>query len=170
MKYTAEATINAPIENVDLATWLYSLSDEEYQACSRGHKGAGTFVENGVRGMINVESVGGTLMLQHYHEASAGPTRMEMFSPRSRAYVFRLVPVPIMVRWTMTATRKTADTTTFSCTVEANMPAALRVLAASIFIPYLLRRHVQEETLLFAADIDRKLAAHNAPTVNRQVG
>lgn len=91
MKYTAEATINAPIVNVDLATWLYLLSDEEYQACSRGHKGAGTFVENGVRGMINVESVGGTLMLQHYHEASAGPARMEMFSPRRRPRLRRAI-------------------------------------------------------------------------------
>lgn len=158
MKYTAEATINAPAEQIDLKGWLYNLSDEEYQVCARGHRGAGTFTENGVRGTINVENVGGTLMIQHYHQVSADTAKVEMLSKRSRAYILHLIPVHIEVRWTMTATPKTADTTTFSCTVEALMPGVLRLLASTIFVPYFLRKHVHEETPLFAADITRKLA------------
>ena len=162
MKYTAEATIDAPVDEVDLENWFYSLSDKDYQACAMGHRGAGTFVDNGVRGTLNVESVGGALLIQHYHEVSAGPRRMDMLSKRSRAYIFHLIPVHMTVHWTMTANPQTANTTAFSCTVEAIMPAPLRVLSASIFVPYFLRKHVHEETPLFAADITRKLAAYVA--------
>jgi hypothetical protein len=161
MKYTAEATINAPVERVDLEKWLYALSDKEYQACARGHRGSGTFVEDGVRGALNVESVGGTLLIQHFHEVSAAPTRVQMLSKRSRAYIFHLIPTRIEVRWTMTAVPKTANTTTFSCTVEVIMPVPLRILAPSIFVPYFLRKHTFEETPLFAADINRKLTAQS---------
>ena len=160
MKYTAEATIDAPVEQVDLEKWFYSLSDKEYQACAKGHRGAGTFVEDGVRGTLNVESIGGTLLIQHYREISAGPRRMEMLSKRSRSYLFHLIPTHLGVRWTMTATPQTANTTAFSCSVEAIMPAPLRLLSASVFVPYFLRKHVHEETTLFAADINRKLAAY----------
>jgi hypothetical protein len=159
VKFTAETTIDAPADAIDLDDWLFHLSDEEYQACARGHRGAGTFTERGVRGTVNVENVGGTLMIQHYHQVSAAPAKVDMLSTRSRAYIFHIVPVPIRVRWTMTATPRTADTTTFSCTVEAHMSPVLRFLAATIFVPYFLRKHVHEETPLFAADIARKLNA-----------
>ena len=97
-------------------------------------------------------------MVQHYHEVSAEPTRVEMLSKRTRAYVFHLIPVHFLVRWTMTATPRTSDTTTFGCTVEVEMPAWLRVAAGSIFTPHFLRKHVDEEAPNFAADISRKLA------------
>lgn len=162
MKYTAKATIDAPIEQVDLARWLFELSDREYQACSRGHRGAGTFVEDGVRGTLNVESVGGTLMIQHYHEVGAEPARVEMLSQHTQAYVFHLIPTHFAVRWTLTAAPRSDATTTLQCDVEAIMPTALRVLAASVLVPYFLRKHVEEETPLFAADISRKLARRTA--------
>ena len=72
MKFTQQAVIDAPIDQVDLEKWLFTLSDSEYQAAAHGHRAAGTFTEDGVRGTINVESIGGTLMVQHYHEVSAG--------------------------------------------------------------------------------------------------
>ena len=158
MKFTQQAVIDAPIDQVDLENWLFTLSDADYQAASRGHRGAGSFIEDGVRGTVNFESIGGTLMVQHYHEVSAEPTRVEMLSKRTRAYVFHLIPVHFLVRWTMTATPRTSDTTTFGCTVEVEMPAWLRVAAGSILTPYFLRKHVDEEAPNFAADISRKLA------------
>jgi hypothetical protein len=157
MKFTQQAVIDAPIDQVDLEKWLFTLSDSEYQVAAHGHRAAGTFTEDGVRGTINVESIGGTLMVQHYHEVSAEPTRVEMLSKRTRAYVFQLIPVYFQVRWTMTATSRTSDTTTFGCTVEVEMPAWLRIAATSIFTPYFLRKHVDEEAPNFAADISRKL-------------
>ena len=159
MKFTQEAVIDAPITAVDLEEWLFNLSDSDYQAASRGHRAAGAFTENGVRGTINVEAMGGTLMVQHYHEVSAAPARVEMLSERTQAWVFHMIPVHFGVRWTMTATARTSDTTTFGCTVETAMPAWLRVASALIGTPYFLRKHVEEEAPKFAADISRKLTA-----------
>ena len=36
------AVVNAPIEKVDLADWLFGLSDAEYERCSPAHIAAGT--------------------------------------------------------------------------------------------------------------------------------
>lgn len=49
MKFTEQAV---PIDQVDLEQWMVSLSDAEYQQSARGHRAAGTFVDNGVRGTI----------------------------------------------------------------------------------------------------------------------
>jgi len=159
MKFSHEAVISAPVDNVDLEEWLFTLSHSEYQAAARGHRAAGTFTENGVRSTVNVESMGGTLMVQHYHAVSAEPTRVEMLSERSRAYVMHLIPVHFLVRWTMTATPRTTDTTTFDCTVEIDMPTLVRFAAKLTGAPYFVRKHVHEEAPNFAADIERKVRA-----------
>jgi hypothetical protein len=159
MKFNHQAVINAPVDHVDLEEWLFTLSDSEYQAAAKGHRAAGTFTENGVRGTVNVESIGGTLMVQHYHAVGAEPTRLDMLSKRSRGYVMHLIPVRFLVRWTMTATPRTTDTTTFDCTVEIEMPTLVRFAAKLTGAPYFVRKHVEEEAPNFAADIERKLRA-----------
>jgi hypothetical protein len=160
MKFTQHTVINAPVEQVDLADWLFTLSDSDYQRAAKAHRAAGTFTADGVRGMVNVESMGGTLIIQHYKAVHAERTRVEMLSERSRAYVFHLIPTPVWVSWTMTAAARTEDTTTFTCIVEAEMPPALRLPAKLTGLEYFVRKHVDEETLGFAADITRKLRAH----------
>ena len=159
MKFTHESVINAPVDAIDLEEWLFNLSDSDYQAASCGHRAAGTFTENGVRGMVNVEAVGGALMVQHYHEVNASPARVEMWSERTQAWLYHVIPTHFGVRWTMTATARTSDTTTFACTVELELPAWLRAASALIGTRYFLRKHVQEEAPNFAADISRKLTA-----------
>ena len=155
---THEAVIDAPIEQIDLANWLFTLSDEDYQAASRGHRGAGTFTTaDGVRGTVNIETVGGILLVQHYHEVHAERARVEMLSERTRGLIMHLIPAHFQVRWTLTATPTNGDATLFRCTVEVTMPTLLRLAAASIFTPYFVRKHVEEETPRFAADIRRKL-------------
>src|SRR5207244_2655438 len=59
--------INAPIEKIDLPTWAFALPDKEYQGCSPAHVAAGfTTAPDGTRMSINVEVIGGSLMVQHY--------------------------------------------------------------------------------------------------------
>ena len=62
------ATIHAPIERVDIADWLLHLPDAEYQRCAPpDHIAAGTTTTDDGRPMsINVEVIGGSLMVQHY--------------------------------------------------------------------------------------------------------
>ncbi|WP_164485690.1 hypothetical protein [Pseudomonas chlororaphis] len=66
---TCSCAIQAPIERINLSEWLFTLSDEEYQACSAAHIAAGASrLPDGRRVSINVEKPGDTLMVQHYVE------------------------------------------------------------------------------------------------------
>ena len=59
--------INAPIEKVDIADWLFNLPDNEYQRCSTAHIAAGfTRTLKGEPMSINVETIGNALIIQHY--------------------------------------------------------------------------------------------------------
>ena len=63
------AVINAPIEKVDIPKWCFTLPEDEYQRCSPAHIAAGfTTAPDGRRMSINVETIGGSLMVQHYVE------------------------------------------------------------------------------------------------------
>jgi hypothetical protein len=157
MKFAHTATIPFAAGKIHLGEWLFTMSDEEYQAAARQHRGLGTFVENGARGMINVEAIGHVLMVQHYHEVQIGKSLVELFSERSRAYLMHVLPVPVQVRWTMSITPGIADESTFSCTVEPAMPAFLHLMSWATGVLWFIRRHTVEETAGFAADITRKL-------------
>jgi hypothetical protein len=157
MKHTGHTTLAAPIEQIDLNEWLFTLSDADYQACARGHRAAGVFVQDGVRGMVNVEAMGGHLIVQHYQEVTATPSYVEMVSERSRVYLFHLIPATIQVRWTMSATARTADSSDFRCTVELTLNPVLRVLGGLSALSVAIRAHTREETQRFADDIIRKI-------------
>ncbi|MFJ8941528.1 transposase [Streptomyces sp. NPDC102365] len=157
MKHTGYATLDVPAGRVDLEDWLFTLSDAEYQACARGHRAAGTFVQDGVRGTVNVEAIGGHLIVQHYQEVSAKPSRVEMLSRRSRVYLFHLVPATIQVRWTMSVNVRNAESSEFRCSVELTMSPLLRALGALSLLGVAIRAHTLEETKLFGDDIVRKI-------------
>jgi hypothetical protein len=54
---------------VDIADWVFTLPDAEYQRCSPAHIAAGfTTSDDGRRMSLNVETIGGHLMVQHYVE------------------------------------------------------------------------------------------------------
>ena len=76
------ATINAPIERVDIADWLLHLPDAEYQRCAPpDHIAAGaTTTDDGQPMSINVEMIGGTLMVQHYVAEIHEPHHCRMVS------------------------------------------------------------------------------------------
>jgi hypothetical protein len=63
------AIINAPIEKIDIPKWCFTLAEHEYQGCSPAHIAAGfTTAPDGKRMSINVEVIGGSLMVQLYVE------------------------------------------------------------------------------------------------------
>jgi hypothetical protein len=64
---TVTATIQAPIEKVNIADWLLHLSDAEYQRCSTAHIAGGSSTSDNGRPMsINVETIGDAFVVQHY--------------------------------------------------------------------------------------------------------
>jgi hypothetical protein len=159
VKTTAHSVINHPVERIDLARWISTMSDGDYQACSRAHRAAGTFREGGTLGMVNVESVGGNLLVQHYLATKLEPDHVIMHSKKSRAYVMHLMPASVEVIWTMQVRPRDGQSSLFSCTVVTIIPPLLRVLSTASLLPLFVRWHTQEETPGFAADISRKVDA-----------
>ena len=75
------ATINAPIEKIDIPEWCFSLPEAEYQSCSPAHCSAGvTTAPDGRRMSINVEILGGSPMVQHYVEDVSKPDHLRLVS------------------------------------------------------------------------------------------
>jgi hypothetical protein len=82
VKTEKSATIHAPVERVDIADWLLHLPDAEYQRCAPpDHIAAGTTTTDDGRPMsINVEVIGGSLMVQHYVAEVHEPRHCRMVS------------------------------------------------------------------------------------------
>ena len=73
------ATINAPIESVDIPSWCFTLPESEYQSASPAHNTCGaTTAPDGRRMSINVEILGGSLMVQHYIEEIGEPDHLRL--------------------------------------------------------------------------------------------
>jgi hypothetical protein len=87
--------IDVPFEKVDIAKWLFSLPDAEYQRCAPpDHIAAGaTFTDDGRRMSINVEMIGTGRVVQHYvgEVTEAAHCRMvstsDVFTPNGRTRV-----------------------------------------------------------------------------------
>src|SRR5918992_5576432 len=121
IRHTARVALHEPTDQLDLETWLFGLSDADYRACARGHRGAGVFTDEQGLGMINVESIGGNLIVQHYRSVRADRRFVEMSSPASRVYLFHFVPVAAAVRWNLEVTPRGATGSDFACTVEVHL-------------------------------------------------
>lgn len=162
------ATIDAPMDKIDIANWLLNLPDKEYQRCAPpDHKAAGyTTSDDGQPMSINVEMIGTGLVVQHYVAEVAEKHHCHMVSTSD---VF--TPngwTTCQVIWCLEAEAiddthsKYTNTVTSHPTVEfmdfiaANgqsfeEAAAARQAASS--------EHCSRETPLFAASIGRKANA-----------
>ncbi len=159
MKTSSRIVIDHPAARVDLAQWISTMTDGDYQACSRAHRAAGTFRESGALGMVNVESIGGHLLVQHYRATTLKTDQVVMRSTKSRVYVMHVLPATIEVIWTMEAKPRDGQSVVFICSVETRMAPLWRILSTSALLPIFLRQHTEEETRGFAADISRKINA-----------
>ncbi|QOY86575.1 hypothetical protein [Paludibaculum fermentans] len=157
------ATIHAPIEKIDIPTWCFTLPESEYQACSPAHCSAGaTTAPDGRRMSINVEILGGSMMVQHYVEEVGQPDHLrlvsnsDVFTPTGRTKVG--------VIWDL-AVRKIDDKTCeFTNTVHSSVTPELAEFLGQQGIPLEVFRagrrpiseaHNQQETPLFAKSIER---------------
>ena len=95
MQHSSRTVIDHPADRIDLAQWLSTMTDREYQSCSRSHRAAGTFREGNTFGMVNVEAIGGHLLIQHYFAKEATANRVLMHSTNTRVYILHVVPATI---------------------------------------------------------------------------
>jgi len=160
---SCSATINAPIEKVDLPSWCFTLPESEYQACSPAHFSAGaTTAPDGRRMSINVEVIGGSLMVQHFVEDFGEPNHLrlvsnsDVFTPTGRT--------KIGVIWELSVKKIDNRTCEFTNTVHSSATPELLDLLGKQGIPFDVFRaaripmseaHNRQETPLFAKSIER---------------
>ena len=159
MQYAHEVSIPLSAATIDLPEWLFTLSEPEYGACARGHRAIGTQGEAARTGMVNVESIGGSLLIQHYKTELAEPDHVIMRSAASRAYLMHLVPVQVDVVWDLQLLPDGPNASRFRCAIDVEMPTIVHLLGLTTGSPIFVKRHLIEETRGFANDITRK---HNA--------
>lgn len=160
---SATATVSAPLETIDLGEWLFTLSSEEYAACATGHQSAAQGrLPSGKRVSINLEFVAGYFMVQHYIEQLAQRDRVVVVSPNTVMWIDDERFVLTQITWELwvTATEDRNCTLTCKVTVETqNEMFAQRAQEANRGIPpdqTPFQRHLDEETPLFAKDIEGK--------------
>jgi len=160
------AIINAPIEKIDIPEWCFGLSEQEYQSCSPAHIAAGfTTAADGKRMSINVEIIGGSMIVEHYVETFGSKSHLildstsDVFTPTGRT--------TIHVTWELSAKDIGGGKCEFTNRVRTSATEDLLNFLARQGIPFEQFRaqrqpasiaHNQGETPLFAASIER--AAH----------
>jgi len=157
------ATIDAPIEEIDIPTWCFSLPEAEYQACSPAHCSAGvTTAPDGRRMSINVEVLGGSPMVQHYVEEISERDHLrlvsnsDVFTPTGR--------IKVGVIWDLSVKRIDDHTCQFTNSVHSTSTPELVDSLAKQGIPWevfkaarkpISEAHNRQETPLFAKSIER---------------
>jgi hypothetical protein len=156
------AKIEAPIEQVDIPAWCFTLPESEYQACSPAHCAAGaTVAPDGRRMSINVETIGGSLMVQHYVEEIGLPDHLRLVSDSD---VFTPAgPTKIRVIWDLRVTRIDDATCELTNTVHSKATPELLEFLGRQGIPFDVFRttrtpmsvaHNKQETPLFAKSLE----------------
>jgi hypothetical protein len=160
---TVTAIMHVPLEKVNIAEWLLTLPDAEYQRCSHAHIAAGTSAtDNGRTMSINVETIGDALIVQHYVIEVKEPTRCRMVSISDA--INRNGRTKVKVEWTLSARKLDDEMTEYTNHIHASatdefiafikehgitfkQAAAARQIASDA--------HNREETPNFAASIER---------------
>lgn len=166
----SEADIAAPMADLDLSYWVYAMGDRDYRRCARGHFAAGSSpLPGGARASINVESVGGHLLVQHYEPEVLGPHHIRMVSHASEMWIFRMVPARVRVTWEITLVEHSPDRCTFRDHILVEHRSRLLWLLSKLaMINRVVQRHDDEETPHFAANclaVCRRRAERNETRV-----
>ena len=156
MILTHEAAIPLAAGDIHLDEWLFNLSEEDYKACARGHRAVGTSGGSHFKGMVNVESMAGALIIQHYKTELLEANHVRLFSHRSRAYLMHLLPFHLQVGWEMQVSSVSANESKLRCTIDVRNPFWIRFVGWFNATNYWIRQHLIEETKGFARDLTRK--------------
>ena len=149
-----DAPVKAPKEAFNLHEWVFTLSDKDYQTTARGHIAAGSSIHtDGTQTSVNVESVGGNLLVQHYVAEVKEPDYVKMVS-FSDIWLMKLVHTVVKVTWEMRLISVSENECKFQNTVLVEHPnVIMKVLSALALGGFFVRKHNEEETPLFAENL-----------------
>jgi hypothetical protein len=157
-----EAPINAPKEAFNLHDWVFTLSDKDYQSTSRGHIAAGSSIHTDkTQTSVNVESVGGNLLVQHYVAEVKQPDYVKMVS-QSDLWMLKLIHVVVKVTWEMRLISVSENECKFQNTVLVEHPNFIMKIITTLGLAgYFVRKHNEEETPLFAQNLYKRTFKEN---------
>jgi hypothetical protein len=159
------AIVNAPIEKINLTEWLFTLKEHEYQACSVAHIAAGTTMDkDGKRMSLNVELVGGSLLVQHYIEDISAKDHCRVSSKTDS--ISPVGNTKLGVTWELKVKKLSDKMSELTNRVVVLFTEEFRDLlkkanisdmeAVKLSMSENVKTHNAEETPLFAKDIERK--------------
>ena len=157
-----EAPINAPKEAFNLHDWVFTLSDKDYQSTSRGHIAAGSSIHTDkTQTSVNVESVGGNLLVQHYVAEVKESDYVKMVS-QSDLWMLKLIHVVVKVTWEMRLISVSENECKFQNTVLVEHPNFIMKIITTLGLAgYFVRKHNEEETPLFAQNLYERTFKEN---------
>lgn len=156
MVISHEASIPLPVSAIHLDEWLFRVSEKDYQACARGHRAIGTNGGARLEHMVNVESMAGALIIQHYRTELLEAHHTRLVSEKSRAYLMHVIPFYLKVGWEMQVSRVSENESKLRCTIDVQNPLWVRFVGLFNATNYWIRQHLIEETQGFARDLTRK--------------
>ncbi len=158
-----KSAIQAPIEAIDLTTWVFTLADDEYQRFSQAHIAAGASTDPaGKRVSINVEKVG-NLIISHYNEDVSEKAHCRVVST-SDVLTAQGGRTKLRITWELKAIAAESGSCEFINRVAVHAtPEFYKFLAdnkvdldqAKAGLRQDLETHNTEETPLFAQSIER---------------
>ena len=108
-------------------------------------------------GIINVEQIAGTPIVQHYYTKTADAGHVHLVSDASEGFLLHTVPFTMKVWWDMTIRPATAHARAeFSCRIGFDAPGWVTAAGTLVRNDHQLHQHLIEETAGFARDIERK--------------
>ncbi len=156
---SSEAEIGLPAGKVDLKKWLHDFSTEDYRNAAKGHWAMAASVDQNRGSMtINVESIGGHLMVQNYRNTAIHPHFLKFISHRTDLWIFHIVHISMQVETELKIKPVNPSTCILKCRVSCRTKnPIIGIMARLALTPRFLKNHCIEETASFAADIYRKL-------------
>ena len=157
MEFIETVSVAVAAERVDLASWIFGLTDEEYKAVAVGHHAMGIIGGERRLGIINVEQIAGTLIVQHYHTRAAEADHVYLVSDASEGFLLHAVPFTMRVWWNMTISPAAGGPESeFSCRIGFDAPGWVTAAGTLVRNDHQLHQHLIEETAGFARDIECK--------------
>ncbi len=163
---SAEAIINAPKNKINISEWLFNLGSQEYAACAEGHQAASQgILPSGKRVSINLEYVAGYFMVQHYIETISEKDRVLSISPNTVLWLDDEKYVILQITWELKLSRIDDQSCKLTCKVisetenEQFMKATEELTKDMDPAQTPFQLHINEETPLFAKDMERKALA-----------
>lgn len=150
-----------PAARVDLGTWLYSLTNDDYRRCcdlgAMKNLALGYYTDRGRRGMINVELLGTAIAIHMFLEQETAQRTVAAHSAHSRLYLLGCIPVAMAVTRELRVVPVSAHVSMLcGKTSIVYRPALLALLADSWPGRLIARLYVRAELRGFARDIVAK--------------